>query len=433
MSHFGVVAPAFYSHSQAFQALAVELLDRGHQVTFFQQADARRWLGDPRISFHALGADSHPPGSLDASLQRAASSNNPLTLRRVIADMCASTDMLCKELPAALVNRQVDAMLCDQMEAAGAMVAEALGLPYVSVACALPVNREPGLPLPVMPFAYGGDERSLRMYAGSQRVYDWLMRPLTNVLRAASRRLVIEPRDALHECLSPFAQISQTLEGFDFPRTLHPAHFHAVGPLRSVLSNSVGQPLPAAGPVEWPIDKDRPFVFASLGTLQGGRLAMFRQIAKACRRLDAQLLIAHCGGLDSTQERTLVADGASWVTAFAPQQRVLAQADVVVTHGGLNTVMDAIATTTPMLVMPIGFDQPGVAARVSYRGLGVQLNRRASAAAIADALARLLALPREPLHQLAAELQHAGGTRKAADIVEAVARSGEPVLTQAVA
>lgn len=432
MSHFGVVAPAFYSHFQAFQALAVELLNRGHQVTFFQQADARRWLGDPRIAFYATGASSHPPGSLNASLQRAASSNNPLTLRRVIADMCATTDMLCNELPAALSFTQVDALLCDQMEAAGGLVAQALDLPYVSVACALPVNREPGLPLPVMPFAYGNDERSLRMYAGSQKVYDWLMRPMRNVLRGACRRLAIETRDAMHECLSPFAHISQTLTEFDFPRTLQPGHFHAVGPLRLPHSNT-RHPTADGEVLEWQIDKVRPFVFASLGTLQGGRLGMFRQIAKACRRLDAQLLVAHCGGLDSTQERTLLGEGATWVTAFAPQQSVLEQADVVVTHGGLNTVMDAIAATTPMLVMPIGFDQPGVASRVSYRGLGLQLSRRANAFTIADALSRLLVLPREPLQQMAAELRHAGGTRKAADIIESVVRSGEPVLTQVVA
>lgn len=94
-------------------------------------------------------------------------------------------------------------------------------------------------------------------------------------------------------------------------------------------------------------------------------------------------------------------------------------------------MMDAIATKTPMLVMPIGFDQPGVAARVSYRGLGLQLNRRASGATIAAGLARLLVLPREPLERMAGELRRAGGTRKAADIVETAVRSREPVLTQA--
>ncbi|WP_456291593.1 glycosyltransferase [Pseudomonas sp. AK106] len=419
MTHFAVVAPAFYSHFQAFQALAGTLIDRGHQVTFFQQADARRWLTDPRIGFHALGALSHPPGSLEAALRRAACSNNPLRLRRVIRDLCDTTRMLCAELPSALAVRQIEALLCDQMEAAGGMVAEGLDLPYVSVACALPVNREPQLPLPVMPFAYATDERSQHVFEGSRKVYDWLMSPLSKVLRDASRRLAIEPRDGLHECLSPYAQISQTLPGFDFPRQHPPANFHAVGPLRAPQTEQPG---------EWPIDPARPFIFASLGTLQGSRFDMFQRIATASRQLNAQLLVAHCGGLDARQEQRLIQAGATWVTDFAPQQWALQHADAVVTHGGLNTVMDAIVARTPMLVMPIAFDQPGVASRVTHAGIGLQLRRGAGAGQIRERLTQLRGLPTEPFDRLATELARAGGTSRAADIVEAVVRTGEPVL-----
>lgn len=419
MSHFGVVAPAFYSHFQAFHALAVELVNRGHQVTFFQQADARQWLTDPRIGFHSVGPDTRPPGSLHAVLRRAACSNNPLGLRRVIRDLCDGTSMLCSELPGALALRGVDALLCDQMEAAGGLVAEGLGLPFVSVACALPINREAGLPLPVMPFAYGTDERSLRIYEGSQRVYDWLMRPLQNVLHDACHRYAIEPRQGLHGFLSPYAQISQTIEAFDFPRACQPGYFHAVGPLRTSRPDLQGP---------WPVEADRAFVFASLGTMQGERIGIFKRIAKACRRLDAQLLVAHCGGLDASQERVLLGVGATWVTDFAPQQWALEQADVAVTHGGLNTVMDAIGACTPMLVMPIGFDQPGVAARVTYRGLGMRLSHRARAGKIQDSLKKLLVHRVDPLQRMAVQLRRAGGAVRAAEIAEAVAHTGKPVL-----
>ena len=418
MSHFAVVAPGFYSHFQALQALGGVLIDRGHRVTFFQQADACRWLTDPRIGFVALGTDSHPPGSLDGLLRRAANPRGPLGLRRVIRDLCDNTAMLCAQLPAALAGEGVDAMLCDQMEAAGGLVAEALGLPFVSVACALPINREPQLPLPVMPFAFGTDERSRRLYEGSCRVYDWLMRPMRDVLHQASRRLAVPPRDGLHDYLSPLAQISQTTDSFDFPRQRQPAHFHAVGPLRAPQSMGVGQ---------WPIETDRPFIFASLGTLQGGRQNLFKQIAQACRELEAQVLIAHCGAIGSAGEKVLQRNGATWVTDFAPQQWALQQANAVITHGGLNTVMDAIVARTPMLVMPIAFDQPGVAARVSYSGAGVQLSRRARASSIARRLQEVLALPPEPLARLAADVRQAGGVTRAADIVEAAIRSGQPV------
>ncbi|OLU16918.1 zeaxanthin glucosyltransferase [Pseudomonas sp. PA1(2017)] len=410
MTHFAVVAPPYYSHFQALQALAVELIGRGHRVTFVHQSDAAHWLSDPRVAFRSVGANSHPPGSLERTLHQAAHPDTPWGLRRIIKQMGATTAMLCNELPQALADNGVDALLCDQMEPAGGLVAESLGLPFISVACALPVNREPGLPLPVMPFAYGTDERSQHMYRGSTQVYDWLMKPLAKVIHSAALRLGVAPRTALHECLSPLAQISQTLAGFDFPRSQLPAHFHAVGPLRSAVAPHQG---------EWPIDDARPFLFASLGTLQGDRFKLFERIANASRRLDAQLLIAHCGKLDAAQERRLIDGGATWVTDFAPQQWVLERADAVITHGGLNTVMDAIVARTPMLVMPIAFDQPGVAARVAHRGVGTQLSRRASAARIEAALRELLARPLPGFDALIDELQRAGGVTRAADIVEA--------------
>jgi MGT family glycosyltransferase len=420
MTHFGVVAPPFYSHFQALQALAQVLIDRGHRVTFFHQTDARRWLTDPRIGFHALGLDTHPPGSLQRVLHEAANPSGPLGLMTIIRQLSATTAMLCARLPEALASERIDALLCDQMEAAGGLVAEGLGLPFVSVACALPVNREPGIPLPVMPFAYATDESSLRMYQGSTRVYDWLMAPLRRALHDASRRLGVPERDGLHDCLSPLAQISQTIAGFDFPRRELPAHFHAVGPLRTAAVEPDGV---------WPLDRRKPLVFASLGTLQGSRLGMFRQIAAACRQIDAQLLVAHCGGLDSIQERLLLQQGATWVTDFAPQRWALEQADLLVSHGGLNTVMDAIAARTPMLIMPIAFDQPGVAARVSHSGIGLRLNRRARASRIAGHLRRLMEQPRTPLDTLAHSLAQAGGAAKAADIVEAVIADGRAVVS----
>ncbi|RYY52882.1 MAG: glycosyltransferase, partial [Comamonadaceae bacterium] len=317
------------------------------------------------------------PGSLAAVLRRAASPGGPLGLRRVILDMVAGTDMLCRELPRAIDVLGIDAIIADQMEAAGGLVADGLGLPFVSVACALPVNREPGIPLAVMPFAYGEDERARAMYEGSTRVYDWMMAPHGRSIAANARRLGLAPRTALHECLSPLAQVSQTVAGFDFPRRALPPHFHHVGPLRPTgkQAGTPGRtPLPAIAP-------GRPFVFASLGTMQGGRLALFKRIARACRTLDAQLLVAHCGGLDAAQERALERAGATWVCAFADQQAVLARADAVVTHAGSNTVMDAIATRTPILALPIAFDQPGTAARIVHAGVGLKASPRFSGSA----------------------------------------------------
>lgn len=423
MSHFAVIAPPFAGHFWALEALAECLIMRGHRVTFVQQEDARALLRQPQVEFAALGQTSHPPGSLAVINAHAARPGAPFGLRRVIQDMACGTDMLCREGSKLLRTLGVDALIADQMEAAGGLLAEHLDLPWVSVACALPVNREPRLPLPVMPWGHAVAPFGEQLNRSSSEVYDYLMRPHGRVIAAHAEAFGLPPRDSLHQCLSPFAQISQTLVGFDFPRQAAPAHFHPVGPLRS--------PQQMAIPLQVPIDPGRPFAFASLGTLQGGRFGLFRRIAAACRDLDLQLLLAHGGALEAAQERALQAAGATWVTDFAPQCAALSRADVTITHAGLNTVLDALVAGTPMLTLPIAFDQPAIAARVVHAGAGLRalplLTRRRE---LRRLLRRLLDEPAFAEHaaRIGSEAQQAGGAERAADIVEAVLRSGRPVL-----
>lgn len=409
MSHYAVVAPPLYSHWQAMQALAQALIDRGHRITFIHQAEAGRLLSDPRIDFYPVGQDSHPPGSLARTLRLAASPAG-FSLFALIKDMSRATDMLCRELPQALKKLKVDGVIVDQMEAAGALAAESLGLPFVSVACALPVNRERGMPLPVMSFSYGTDRRTQKLFHTSQRIYDWMMRSHSRVIARHAERFGLTPRTGLHDCLSPLAQISQTVPALDFPRRALPAHFYQVGPLRPSTTEQQF----------WPLRSSRPFIFASLGTLQGHRFRLFKTIARACHRLEVQLLIAHCGGLNARQEAQLKACGADWVTDFADQPGVLQQAQAVITHGGLNTVADAVSCSTPILAVPVAFDQPGVASRVVWNGLGRRVSRFVSSKTLAKQLALLLEDDgcQVRMQEAQRQLRLAGGATRAAAIVE---------------
>jgi zeaxanthin glucosyltransferase len=341
----------------------------------------------------------------------------------VIADMAASTDMLCREAPAVLRGLGVDAILADQMEAAGGLVAGALGVPFVSVAAALPVNREPHLPLPVMPWGVAHDEAGQRLNETSARVYDWLMRPHGRVIDRHARAFGLPPRQALHDCVSPLLQLSQTTASFDFARTPE-SPLHHVGPLRApARSDDPGWPQ------EWRRDQRVPLVFASLGTLQGGRFALFRRIARACRAEGAQLLLAHCDRLGPRHAEILARDGATWVIGFAPQQSALEMAEVAVTHAGLNTVMDALAAGTPMLALPIAFDQPGVAARIVHSGAGVRVQPAlATPSTLRRALRRLLDDPGyfRRARELGRDVRAAGGVARAADLIETALQGVQP-------
>jgi len=66
----------------------------------------------------------------------------------------------------------------------------------------------------------------------------------------------------------------------------------------------------------------------------------------------------------------------------------------LVTHGGLNTVKEAILSEVPMLVIPGKWDAPGNGARVEFHGIGLLGSRRARVQTLREQLTRLLEAPK---------------------------------------
>jgi UDP:flavonoid glycosyltransferase YjiC (YdhE family) len=58
------------------------------------------------------------------------------------------------------------------------------------------------------------------------------------------------------------------------------------------------------------------------------------------------------------------------VVSSAPQIELLKRAVLCITHAGLNTTLESLGQGVPMVAIPIGYDQPGVAARIAYHGAG---------------------------------------------------------------
>lgn len=139
-----------------------------------------------------------------------------------------------------------------------------------------------------------------------------------------------------------------------------PRCFHYTGPLR-------GQSL---APVEFPFDRldERPLIYASLGTIQNKRIEVFDTIAAACASLPIQLVIAHGGAISKEDANKL--QGKPLVVDYAPQFEVIQRASLVITHGGLNTTLDALSHGVPMVVIPFVHEQPAIARRVEWTGTG---------------------------------------------------------------
>jgi MGT family glycosyltransferase len=82
------------------------------------------------------------------------------------------------------------------------------------------------------------------------------------------------------------------------------------------------------------------------------------------------------------------------VTRWARHADVLPHCSAVITHGGHGTVLKALIAGVPLIVVPLGRDQPDNAGRVVHAGAGVRLRKNATASALRTAVSRVTEDPR---------------------------------------
>ena len=108
---------------------------------------------------------------------------------------------------------------------------------------------------------------------------------------------------------------------------------------------------------------------------------------------------------------------------FLPQASILPEVDLVVTHGGNNTVTESFFFGKPMVVLPLFWDQYDNAQRVHELGFGTRLDTYGHQPdELLGAIDRLLADEQlaERLGRISSRLQADPGTSKAADVIERV-------------
>ncbi|WP_077966556.1 macrolide family glycosyltransferase [Ensifer adhaerens] len=161
-----------------------------------------------------------------------------------------------------------------------------------------------------------------------------------------------------------------------------------------------------------------PVLYASLGTVFDAGPALLRTFAIALAPLGGTVVV-------STGQEEPADLGPLPPNVLArrsvPQLQVLDRAALFVTHGGMNSVNEAMRAGVPTLVVPQGADQPLVARRVVELGAGLALRTDDASAETVQALARrLLDEPRfrEAAAAQRAAQEQAGGARRAADEIE---------------
>lgn len=113
---------------------------------------------------------------------------------------------------------------------------------------------------------------------------------------------------------------------------------------------------------------DRKLVYISLGTVLKGAVSFFQNCIEAFRGENVDVIISVGKQFDIRKLKNVPENVR--IYASVPQIEVLKVADVFVTHGGMNSVSEALVYGVPMVVIPFVSDQPVNASCIEKLGVG---------------------------------------------------------------
>lgn len=426
MATIGVLCPPVPGHLNPHNSLARALLSRGHRVVHINLADAAGRVAAAGLPLRVIAREAFPEGELDRRMKELGQLTGLPQLRYTLDLAGEVADLLFEELAPALEAEGIELAIVDEAFPGAGSTCAALGIPWVTVAVALSWRPDPRLPPPFTPW---GPDRGLLSRLRNRLAWglvDFLLAWPLRRLNAYRRGHGLPPaRSVWSEC-SPWLHLHVLPELLAFPRSPEPPRLH-VGPL-------VDPGARAAVDFDWQRLDGRPLVYVSLGTLQNQVPETFRRICEAALGLDCQLLVSFGGG--GRPEGLGVLPGEPWEVPFAPQLEVLQRAALFVSHAGMNSAVESLAAGVPLVMLPVGNDQPGVAARVHAAGAGISLrSSKVSVARIRQALEAVLGDPAyaERARELARELGRLDPLAAACEAVEGVLRAAAPQVPERMA
>lgn len=175
-------------------------------------------------------------------------------------------------------------------------------------------------------------------------------------------------------------------------------------------------------PLEVPFDWDAfnkietPKIYVTIGTLlKDIRKTFFSRIIKAFGGKPVTIIAATDPELFESWPENFI------VQKFLPQSQVIKQSDVVICHGGFNTVNESLLYGVPILITPIAYDQFHTANLIIKAGCGISVKyKRLRDGDLETALDKLL--NDRSYKDAALEVQksflEAGGCEKAVEYLE---------------
>lgn len=376
------------------------LVEQGEQVSYYVSEEMQ-------AAVESTGATFQPYETKLFQVQQffQADANVPLPFRMVEE----SQHVLPQVLERARAERP-DYVIYDGLCMWGGMVAEVLRVPAISFRPSYVFTSQMGRRI-----ALDG-QRGLRARAWG------LLRTLRAFRHANTGLAELRAQYGLPPMgMQAALALAEPLNIVTMPRSFQPGgesfdqRYQFVGACLDIRPNQSGFPIEQL--------RGKKNLFISLGTVFNSRPDFFKTCFEAFGGSDWQVIMAYGSRLDPAHLGP-VPDN-FLVASFVPQLEVLQHSALFITHGGMNSTMEALYYGVPLIVAPQMGEQALTAGRVQELGLGVQLRAESiTSAALRAAVAQVSSdtAIRQRVNAMQQDICAAGGTARAVELVLDYAR-----------
>ncbi len=113
----------------------------------------------------------------------------------------------------------------------------------------------------------------------------------------------------------------------------------------------------------------RPLIYIAVGTVYQASPAFFKECLKAFAGAEFTVIMSVGRGIDVADLHPIPSNFT--VGHYMPQLQILREADLFITHGGMNSISEAVMLETPMIVTPTTLEQSVNALRVEQLQAGI--------------------------------------------------------------
>ena len=378
-----------HGHTNPTLGVVRELTTRGHEVWYYSYESFREKI-------EAAGARFVACDQFDTELKL-----TPQEATRIGKDLALSTRVLVDTTLALddTVSRHMkelrpDCIVADSMAVWGKAVAQKLGIPFVSSTTTFAFNQYSARTMKQSPmellgllFAMPRINRDLKRLQAKGY-------PINNILD------IIQNDDNTHTVVYTSPEFQ---------------------PCADTFSDKYAFVGPSIRPVQTPFAKTKEkLVYISMGTVNNDMLHLYRQLINTLTDAPYQVVLS-VGNTVSLKDFGALPEHIS-VHNHVDQIGVLEQADVFVSHCGMNSVSESLYFGVPLVMLPQTPEQNAVAARVLELGAGMKL---ADPANIQNTVSQVLNDPsfREKAAAISAGFRRCTGAKGAADKILSVCKN----------